>query len=424
MFTINNSFELRDKGRSDSKDTALLPRHRWYVLKEAFSPELVMSAINKAEVKEGELIIDPFSGSGTTALTSSLNGFKGIGIEVNPFLAFVAETKLISREPNTINKYLPLIKNSFNKQVKSHLEGISTFSETNNDEKWLFNTSVLRTFESGWQAVQTIPSTTKKIFQLCLIGAAMDVCNAKPDGKCLRYKKKWMDLDYNEKDFKDAFEKRICNVIEDINQTTLNKSSNIVHADCRKYLETLVDEKFKLCVTSPPYLNSFDYSDVYRPEMFLGRFIKDNNDLMAVRMQTMRSHIQASWKAPERIISSHLLQESLSKIIERHDLLWSNKIPSMILAYFEDWDNILRNLDCKSEKNAQLWIVVSTSAYAGIEIPVDLIIADIATKHNWYLQEIGVLRYIRTSGQHWNNIEDKAQKPSLRESVIILRKQI
>ena len=214
MFTINNSFELRDKGRSDSKDTALLPRHRWYVLKEAFSPELVMSAINKAEVKEGELIIDPFSGSGTTALTSSLNGFKGIGIEVNPFLAFVAETKLISREPNTINKYLPLIKNSFNKQVKSHLEGISTFSETNNDEKWLFNTSVLRTFESGWQAVQTIPSTTKKIFQLCLIGAAMDVCNAKPDGKCLRYKKKWMDLDYNEKDFKDAFEKRICNVIE------------------------------------------------------------------------------------------------------------------------------------------------------------------------------------------------------------------
>ena len=27
-------------------------------------------------------------------------------------------------------------------------------------------------------------------------------------------------------------------------------------------------KQFKLCVTSPPYLNSFDYTDVYRPELF------------------------------------------------------------------------------------------------------------------------------------------------------------
>ena len=31
---------------------------------------------------------------------------------------------------------------------------------------------------------------------------------------------------------------------------------------------------FKLCVTSPPYLNSFDYTDIYRPELFLGGFVQ------------------------------------------------------------------------------------------------------------------------------------------------------
>ena len=66
----------------------------------------------------------------------------------------------------------------------------------------------------------------------------------------------------------------------------------------------------------------------------------------------------------------------------------------MIQAYFEDMFNILKLLKQKAMKDAQVWFVVSNSAYAGLEIPVDLIIGDIASKAGWYLKEIGVLRYI------------------------------
>lgn len=65
---------------------------------------------------------------------------------------------------------------------------------------------------------------------------------------------------------------------------------------------------------------------------------------------------------------------------------------------------------------------MSTSAYAGIEIPVDLIIADIASTCEWYLREVVVLRHLgRVACQQWSELaEKKINGPHLRESLIIL----
>jgi hypothetical protein len=76
--------------------------------------------------------------------------------------------------------------------------------------------------------------------------------------------------------------------------------------------------------------------------------------------------------------------------------------------------NLLKLLRSKAKKNASLWIVVSNSAYAGIEVPVDLIFGDIGSKAGWYLREIGVLRYLKKrKTKYSSNITQ------LRESVII-----
>ena len=94
------------------------------------------------------------------------------------------------------------------------------------------------------------------------------------------------------------------------------------------------------------------------------------------------------------------------------------KIPLMILAYFEDMKIVFQQLAMKANRHAHLWIVVSNSAYANEEIPVDLILADVATKNGWRLQEIGVLREIK---KRITNYSPDITK--LRESVIILEKK-
>jgi hypothetical protein len=56
--------------------------------------------------------------------------------------------------------------------------------------------------------------------------------------------------------------------------------------------------------------------------------------------------------------------------------------------------------------SAQMWIVVSSSAYGGIEVPVDMILAEMAERVGWFLKEIGVIRHLRHSGHHWQRLPD------------------
>ena len=86
----------------------------------------------------------------------------------------------------------------------------------------------------------------------------------------------------------------------------------------------------------------------------------------------------------------------------------------MIQAYFEDMLNILSVLRKNAKHDAELWLVVSTSAYAGVEIPVDMIIGELGNKVGWYLKEIGVLRYIRKRKTRYSKDIN-----NLRESVVI-----
>jgi DNA modification methylase len=401
-------------------DSADYARHRWYFFKEGFSPAIVDHAVEDAKIREGALVVDPFCGSGTVPLQAALKGFRGHGIEVNPFLAFVARTKLASCSTRAFDSALAKAKAGAKRGAKSPLEGFSTFSWKHGAERWLFNRPVLRAFEGGWLAATRENGPAANLVKLCLLEAAMDACNAAKDGKCLRYKRDWEKLHLGRDEFDEALELQASRVREDIESAVRpNGGSRVEQGDVRA--KELPDQ-FKLCITSPPYLNSFDYTDVYRPELFLGKFVTSMPQLVRLRLRTLRSHVQVDWpKASEHEYGTRYA-DSLRLILARKERLWDRRIPDMIKAYFEDMELVLKALRRKAAPTASAWIVVSTSAYAGVEIPVDLIIADIAGACGWYLREVNVLRYLgRLAGQQWTELsEQKDSRPHLRESVVIL----
>jgi hypothetical protein len=128
----------------------------------------------------------------------------------------------------------------------------------------------------------------------------------------------------------------------------------------------------------------------------------------------------ASWEQPTQNGFGETYCSVFERIIQRSNLLWNKRLPMMIQAYFEDIMLVLQNLRTMAHDSSVLWLVVSTSAYVGVEIPVDLIIADIGNMVGWEPQEVNLLRKLRSSGQHWNNYAGpEEEKPHLRESVII-----
>lgn len=420
---LNYGHKIKDKNYSNFEHSKDLPRHNWYYFKEGFSPKLIEEAIEVTGLDKDALVVDPFSGSGTTPLMASLNGMNSVGFEVNPFMSFVAKTKQSISSKKKILKHKDFILSSIEKGVPSSLEGFSTFTEDSKRNKWLFNKDVLRSFEGGWQATDTLPSNERNIYRLNLLSSIMDNCNAVKDGKCLRYRKDWQELNFDKENFINIFESRLEKMIEDIETTPLEKKSKIFLGDNRKNISKKLEQKFQLCVTSPPYLNSFDYTDIYRPELFLGKFINSNLELKQLRYKTLRSHVQVDWKKPIKSDFGILYTNTFNEIIKRKDQLWNTQIPMMIQAYFEDMEKILVSLHQKADKDASIWLVVSTSAYAGIEIPVDLILADIGEKIGWSLEEIIVTRHLRNSTQNARKwINGEATSHRLRESIIIMKK--
>lgn len=413
--SVINDYILKDRGYSNYENTVDLPRHRWYYYKEGFSPHLVEKAIENSDIRKDDLIIDPFNGSGTTTLTASLNGYQSIGIEVNPFTSFLSDTKIRNANVKKLKEWHGKLIDSSDKGADSPLLKYSTFSQNDHLKKWLFNDSVLNSFEGGWQLTDEIKSyDIKKITRLALIISAVQNCNARRDGKCFRYRPNWEENGLGKESFLQVLSHNLDTIIEDIDKQTITQKANIITGDCRTKLKSKSIEPFKLCVTSPPYLNTFDYTDIYRPELFLGKFVFNNKDLYKLRLKTVRSHIQAKWKAPTQSDFGFLYQETMAHVNNNIENLMSKNIPMMIQAYFEDIFNILKLLKQKAVKDAQIWLVVSNSAYADKQIPVDLIIGDIGTKAGWYLKEIGVLRYLRKRKTKYStNVNE------LRESVVI-----
>lgn len=413
---INKEFGLNNLGISNASEGIGYPRHRWYYYKEGFSPNLVKTAINTYNLNSNNLILDPFNGSGTVTLTASEFNIPSIGIEVNPFTCFVSKAK----ELNSSSKILSDLYNKTLDKIEigkkfTELENYSTFTETSDKNKWLFNLGVLRAFNGGYNFLQSKNSDASNLLRLALITSIMENANARKDGKCLKYKKNWQNLNYTKNTFIESYNRNFEKILLDTQESEIKKPSTIIQGDIRKSM-SLINEKFDLVITSPPYLNTFDYSDIYRPELFVGKFVLNAESLYKLRLETVRSHIQANWNMPNvKNVDSIILMDIYERLNSNISQLMHKRIPAMILAYFEDMKLVFQELKLKAKPSARIWMVVSNSAYANEEIPVDLILADIASKNGWKLCEIGVLREIPKRKTRYS-----PDVNTLRESVIIL----
>jgi len=398
-----------------------LPRHRWFQFKEGFSAELIRIAIEDAQAKRPRLL-DPFLGSGTTVVEAARAGCSATGIEVNPFLFDVARAKSHESIPDAteLAEWRDSVLSGKCIEKRSPLEGLSTFTEDEGNEKWIFNRSVLRGFTALLSAIESSPASWKTAMKVAALSALMESSNVRRDGKCVRYRKNWKEAGLSSNNFRAMFEKISQQVLDDLTSDDLDgKLPSLIAGDAKAELKSIASCSHDLVVTSPPYLNSFDYSDVYRPELFAGGYVSSNEALRKIRLKTLRSHVQVE-RVFANTAASPLLEPILSEIKKRP--LWSKRIPGMIASYFWDMKSILNELHRIVRRNGTVWLVVSTSAYGGVQIPVDLILADLGEQCGWSLRGVYVLRRLRSAGQHWAHLNEERKLP-LRESLVVFDKR-
>ena len=69
------------------------PVHEWYRFVLSFPPHLVRKYIEKFSLERGQIILDPFCGTGTTLVEAKKLGIASVGVEASAMAHFAADVK-------------------------------------------------------------------------------------------------------------------------------------------------------------------------------------------------------------------------------------------------------------------------------------------------------------------------------------------
>ena len=401
------------------------PIHRWYPFVEGYSREFIESILE--EMKKKELVcLEPFSGSGTTALELQNNNIPCYAFEVNPLMYLIARVKLEnSYDVNRIIFWHDYVKNIRN-NIQVVLQTVfSTLYEDENKKKWNYNTEVGIAIQKIKNAISNIDEDIyKDLFTVALASILLEVSNLYRNGKCLSYKKNWKERSISQDDvfrrFDEKIEEEIISDIRDsVNRkTTQNNKQILFNTDSRIGIEKEVkDNTIDLVITSPPYLNSRDYTDTYMLELKTLGFTDSAAEIRKLREKTLRSHVQIKWEDDTQI-NNVLLTETLRKLENASKTIeqWNDSIIDMVRLYFVDMKKIFRVLYKKMKQNGRVYFNVSNSAYFNVLIDTLEICASIAEQEGFKVIEIRDARKLKTSPQQKEKID------KLLEGVIVLEK--
>ena len=406
------------------------PIHRWYPFVEGYSKEFIQSIITENKDKNINCCLEPFSGSGTTALELQNLGIKCYSFEVNPLMYLIGKVKLETEYTYERTLYW------FNdiKETRSRLSNIGlnsvfpTLYQSENRKKWNYDASVGQAVKKLDISINTITEKIyKDLFTIALAAILLDVSNLYRNGKCLSYKKDWTETTLSEADVFEKFDNKVLTeLLEDIKKssnmrTNISQSNKeyLFNSDSRYAINTQVpDNSVDLVITSPPYLNSRDYTDTYMLELKTLGFTKDNAQIKNLREQTFRSHVQIHWQDKANV-ENKLLKSTLRKLNNsaKDSEVWNPSIIDMVRLYFVDMETLFNEIYKKMRKGGKVYFNVSNSAYFNVQINTLDICASIAEDIGFSVQEIRKARFLKTSPQQKKYVD------KLLEGVIVLEKK-
>jgi hypothetical protein len=158
---------------------------------------------NKAQV-----CLEPFSGSGTTALELQNIGIKCYSFEVNPLMYLIAKTKLESNyHIDEFKEWFIYICNHRMENIEIELSSeFGTLYQDVDKKRWNYNTEIGIAVEKLRRTINTINNEIyKELFTVALASILLDVSNLYRNGKCLSYKKNWKDRKLTEEDVFNKF---------------------------------------------------------------------------------------------------------------------------------------------------------------------------------------------------------------------------
>lgn len=402
-----SSFEEWTGGRSTgtlstNAGSDSLPFQRWHRFKEAFSPELLAEAVSASPIPVRRLA-DPFGGSGTSALACQFLGVEPVTIEVNPFLADLISAKVAAyKVPSLLSALSRVTRRATASRSKcaARIRQLPpTFVEPGLKDRWLFDAPVAIEILRLRAAIEEESNPAiMRLFRVLLGGLIVGFSNAVVSGKGRRYRKNWQERRVDPKCVIPTFANAVAAAIVEIAACASRpvRTATVFHGDSRQLFSGVgpVDQ----IVCSPPYPNSFDYTDVYNIELWMLGYLNSSESNANLRRSTLSSHVQISrqFDPPPRTPTLDKTMRALNRVAGE---LWDPRIPAMVGAYFSDLKKLMEVSARLLPTDGQAWFVVGDSQYANVHVQVAKILTELAASVGLRADRVAPFRSMRVSPQ-------------------------
>jgi DNA modification methylase len=415
------------------------PIHRWVPWIAGFSKDFVSGSINKYIEKDG-VILDPFSGVGTTLVESQITGNDSIGFEINPYAYFACKTKINSlcideeKFSDEIERFTLFYQENLNS--KYHVRsGIPIGFKT---KLPFYSPKVLRKVLILMDFIQTIEDQNMSdLFKLAFTSTMVKYSNYSYEPS-LGTRRGSGKSDIEDYDVREVMVQKLLDFLKDIawiKKVLVNKRipiSRVINDSFFNYKKYLSKKTVDLIITSPPYLNNYHYNRNTRPQVYWLGFAHSPKDMKPLEesnfgnfWQTVRDKekIGLIFDLPDSDITEKLAQ--IRKINPEKGVYGGSGWANYAASYFNDCYKFSKGIDYTLKKGGTALVVIGNSILQGVTIPTDEYFAKIAESVGLEIVEIHIPRAKRIGNsiiQSDVRVSKALKGQKLYEAIVELRK--
>ncbi len=233
---------------------------RWANFIAGYSIEFIEACLSDKESSEN-VVLDPFLGCGTTLVAARNLGFNGVGYEVHPIFYTLAQAKLKNYARDNTSEIAH--------QLLTETVPIKWSRDAQKFIAKMYSESNIEAISRAATAVNLTPAISKPLAVAMFLKACEMACEAQTDGIY-----KAPDSKKNSISFQSAVELAVCLFKEDIESDWykthwVNQPIPDCHLKSAESMAELENNSIGICITSPPYLNNFDFAEMTRLHLYL-----------------------------------------------------------------------------------------------------------------------------------------------------------
>ncbi len=354
--------------------------HRWTKYIEGFSDEFVFESFDRFSLDVGDIVLDPFAGSGTVNVCAKMCGLESVGVEINPTICRIlkAKTNWDTSPASILDAY-----EGFSFDEPATIEA-PQFLRT----KKQFNPGILENILRIKEQILLVQDTSiRQYLDVAFLGILLPSSNLKRSPS-IGYD--WKKSEALEDDLPiKLFENSIHQIVVDLDYV---RSNYDIHIPCHIYtadskeLDLSNDYVFDAVVTSPPYLNSFDYAGNYKLEIGWLDDASSTKDLRHLRdrmilCDNVSRRMIRDYNQKPRLFDHEWLDSIMSavkpRMAERVGIRRTD-YPTLLRKYFEDIFLVLQKVFAAMREDGRVAWVVGDSLILDVYIPTDLLTLEIA----------------------------------------------